>query len=328
MEPFEFPFEVEKQAYDLLHQEHSAEFPYEPHYVEVFGHRMHYIDIGEGDPIVFTHGQPDWSYQWRNVIPYLEPYGRVICIDNIGFGKSDQPEMEYDYEVWYQYLEAAIDKLGLKDITLVVHDWGSVLGADYAAQHPENVRGIALMEALILPEYPIDDPEQFKKSHPVALWVYSTFKRPESRSAVIDENQFIEMVIPSHVLHKPSQIEMDYFRAPFKDPSKRYILIPWPQQVPIDNDVPSVRNRMLAVNKYLLETDIPKLLAYVRPGIVTPIGDVEYLANNLKNIETVYLGPGLHFSMMDDHPEILGRAIADWYRRNLSKDGKAQFVVR
>ena len=326
--PAPYPIEVDEKAYELLRQEHSHEWNYEPNYVEVFGHKMHYIDVGEGDPIVFLHGQPDWIYEWRNVLPYVEPYGRVIGIDNIGFGKSDQPEMEYNFEVWYKYLEATIEKLGLKNITLVIHDWGSVLGANYASLHPENVQGLVLQEALILPEYPVDNPETFQKTHPVSYWVYTTFKNPKSKAMVIDQNTFIERVMCQLVLNKPTQATMDYFREPFKDPSKRYILQPWPQQVPLNNDVPYVRDRMLAINKYLLETDIPKLLTYCRPGVVTVMSDVEYLANNLKNIETLYLGPGTHFSMMEDHPELLGRAIADWYRRHLSKDGKAHFVVR
>ena len=133
----------------------SPAFPYQAHYVEVHGYQMHYVDKGEGDPILFLHGQPTSSYLWRNIMPYLEPYGRVVAPDNIGFGRSDQPaDLDYRYPTHYKFIEGFIDKLGLKNVTLVIHDWGSSLGLDYAAKHPDNVKGVAMMEAVVPPVFP------------------------------------------------------------------------------------------------------------------------------------------------------------------------------
>jgi haloalkane dehalogenase len=129
----------------------SAEFPFESNYVEVLGSQMHYIDEGEGDPILFIHGNPTSSYLWRNIIPYVEPYGRAIAVDLIGMGKSDKPDIGYRFVDHAKYLEAFIEKLDLKNITLVVHDWGSALGFNYAMQNEDNIKGIAFMEAFLMP---------------------------------------------------------------------------------------------------------------------------------------------------------------------------------
>jgi len=134
---------------DGTKREISADFPFESKYVEVKGSKMHYIDEGEGDVILFLHGNPSASYLWRNIIPHLKGSGRCIAVDLIGMGKSDQPDIEYGYTDEAAYLEAFIDSLGLKDITLVIHDWGAMLGFDYANRHRDNVKAIAFMEGAI-----------------------------------------------------------------------------------------------------------------------------------------------------------------------------------
>jgi hypothetical protein len=129
----------------------SAEFPFESHYVEVLGSKMHYIDEGEGGPILFIHGNPTSSYLWRNIIPYVSDDGRVIAVDLIGMGKSDKPDIDYRFVDHAKYLEGFIEELELKNVTLVIHDWGSGLGFNYAMQHEDNIKGIAFMEAIIMP---------------------------------------------------------------------------------------------------------------------------------------------------------------------------------
>jgi haloalkane dehalogenase len=129
----------------------SAKFPFESHIVEVLGSQIHYIDEGDGDPILFLHGNPTSSYLWRNIIPYVKTYGRAIAIDLIGMGRSDKPDIDYRFVDYAKYLQAFIEKMDLKNITLVIHDWGSALGFNYAMQHEDNVKGIAFMEALLMP---------------------------------------------------------------------------------------------------------------------------------------------------------------------------------
>ena len=132
----------------------SADMPYEKKYVEVNGSQMAYVDEGEGDPILFLHGQPTSSYLWRNVMPLVEGHGRIIAPDNIGFGKSDQPELDYTFGDHYAYFEAFVTALELENITLVVHDWGSGLGLHFAAQNPDKIKGIVTMESILAPLIP------------------------------------------------------------------------------------------------------------------------------------------------------------------------------
>ena len=118
----------------------SADFPFEAHYVSANGSKMHYVDEGDGDPILFLHGNPTSSYLWRNIIPYATPHGRVIAVDLIGMGKSDKPDIDYRFTTHAEYLEAFIDALELTNITLVIHDWGSALGMDFARRNPDRVK--------------------------------------------------------------------------------------------------------------------------------------------------------------------------------------------
>src|SRR5713226_6390445 len=132
-------------------QDISADVPYQSNYIEVHGSKLHYIDEGSGDPILFLHGNPTSSYLWRNIIPYLTPLGRCIALDLIGMGKSDKPDIEYQFFDHVKYVDGFIEKIGLRNITLVIHDWGSALGFHYAMRHESNVRGIAFMEAIVMP---------------------------------------------------------------------------------------------------------------------------------------------------------------------------------
>jgi len=134
-----------------MKKEISAKFPFESKFIEVKGSKMHYIDEGEGDPILFLHGNPTSSYLWRNIIPYTKPLGRCIAPDLIGMGKSDKPDIAYGFQDSYEYLEEFIVALGLKNITLVIHDWGSGLGFHYANMHRDNIKGIVFMEAMVKP---------------------------------------------------------------------------------------------------------------------------------------------------------------------------------
>ena len=137
----------------------SADFPFESRYIEVLGSRMHYVDEGEGAPMLFLHGNPTSSYLWRNIIPFVTDDYRAIAVDLIGMGKSDKPELDYTYQDHKPYLDAFIEARDLRDVTLVIHDWGSVLvGFDYAMGHDDNVVGIAFMESIIPPAFPRSEP--------------------------------------------------------------------------------------------------------------------------------------------------------------------------
>lgn len=105
----------------------SPEFPFESKYIKIQSSNIHYIDEGTGDPILFLHGNPTSSYLWRNIIPFLTPHGRCIAPDLIGMGKSDKPDIDYRFFDHVKYIEGFIEKMELKNMTLVLHDWGSAL---------------------------------------------------------------------------------------------------------------------------------------------------------------------------------------------------------
>ncbi len=130
---------------------------YDSKTVNVLGSNMHYVEGGQsdGDVFLFLHGNPSSSYLWRNVMPHVEPLGRVIAVDLIGMGQSDKPKLKYTFQDHSRYINAFISQLQLKDVTLVIHDWGSVLGLEYARTHQRNVKAIAMMEAIIPPSFPM-----------------------------------------------------------------------------------------------------------------------------------------------------------------------------
>ncbi|MFQ5792226.1 MAG: haloalkane dehalogenase, partial [Acidobacteriota bacterium] len=168
------------------HETISPAFPYESHYVEVHGSQMHYVDEGTGEPVLFLHGNPTWSYLWRNILPYLAPHARCIALDLIGMGRSDNPDIEYRFVDHARYVEGFIETLGLENITFVIHDWGSALGFHYAMRHEENVRGLAFMEAIITPVPSWDVfPAGFQT-------IFQGFRTPEvGWDMIVNQNIFI-----------------------------------------------------------------------------------------------------------------------------------------
>ena len=141
----------------------SAEFPFPSQFVEVKGSRMHYVEQGGGDPILLLHGNPTSSYLWRNVIPHLSGQGRCIALDLIGMGQSDQPDIDYRVATHAEYVAAFIEALGLRNLRLVLHDWGGYMGMNYAAANPDNVRAIAMMETVTKPIAMADRSETFQQ---------------------------------------------------------------------------------------------------------------------------------------------------------------------
>jgi haloalkane dehalogenase len=297
-----------------LHYEQniSAEFPFESNYVEVLGSQMHYVDEGEGDPILFIHGNPTSSYLWRNIIPYVEPYGRVIAVDLIGMGRSDKPDIDYRFVDHAKYLEAFIEKLDLKNITLVVHDWGSALGFNYAMQHEDNVDGIAFMEAFLMPLTWDGFPNDVKK-------IFQTIRTPEiGYDLIVNKNFFVEQLLPDALLRNLTEEEMNRYREPFKIVDSRKPVWVWPNEIPIDGKPADVHKIVTDYNQWLQETELPKILFYAKPGGLTNASVVEWSKANLKNLETVDLGQGIHY-LQEDHPRAIGKALANWIQQQKFK---------
>jgi haloalkane dehalogenase len=284
----------------------SAEFPYKSNYVEVHGSKMHYIDEGSGDPVLFLHGNPTSSYLWRNIIPYLSKKARCIAPDLIGFGKSDKPDLEYRIVDHIKYVETFIAQLELKNLTLVIHDWGSALGFHYAMRHEANLKGIAFMEAILWPVRWADFPGDFKMG-------FKLFRTPGVGWLMIaGMNVFIEQILPKAIVRQLSKEEMEFYRRPFKSVKSRKPLWRMPNEVPIEGNPADVAEIVQNYNRKLQQSELPKLLFYARPGGLIRKAGVEWCRENLKNLTTVDIGKGIHY-LQEDNPHLIGSELLKWY---------------
>lgn len=285
----------------------SAEFPFESKYVDINGSKIHYVDVGEGDPILFLHGNPTSSYLWRNVIPHLQPHARCIALDLIGMGKSDKPDIDYTFEDHYEYVEKFIEKLNLKNITLVIHDWGSGLGFHYANQHRDNIKGIAFMEAIIKPMTWKEMPKGMDK-------VFKLLRAPFVGWLMISVgNMFLNKMLPEMIVRKLSKEELDYYKKPYPTIASRKPVRVWPMEIPIEGKPRRVYEKISAYHEWLVQSDLPKLCLYSHPGAIMREDYVEYIKNNFPNTKLVDIGEGIHF-IQEDSPHIIGREIAVWYQ--------------
>lgn len=288
-------------------QEISSEFPFTSRFVEVNGSQMHYIDEGEGDPILFLHGNPTSSYLWRNIIPHVTGQARVVAPDLIGMGKSDKPEIDYRFLEHSSYVEGFIEALGLENITLVIHDWGSALGFHYARRHEDNVKAIAFMEAILAPVASWDQfPADFQS-------LFKMFRTPEvGWNMIVNQNFFVEKILPGSVVRSLTEEEMNRYREPFLDVDSRKPLWRWPNEIPIEGEPPEVVDVVSRYNLWLQETEIPKLMFYGSPGALMTAPVVGWASQAFKNLTAIDTGKGIHF-IQEDAPELIGQGLASWY---------------
>lgn len=284
----------------------SPDFNYASHYVSVLGSKMHYVEEGAGDPVLFLHGNPTSSYLWRNIIPEVSPGNRCIAVDLIGMGQSDKPDLPYRFFDHAAYLDGFIEALGLKNITLVVHDWGSGLGFHYAQRNSSNVRAIAFMESIVAPMPAWENfPEKIRG-------MFQNFRTPETGwELIVNQNIFVEQILPGAMLRELSEQEMDAYRKPFLKIADRKPVYQWPNELSIAGEPEDTTRMIESYNAWLQETEIPKLLLHATPGALTPPPVVEWCKASFKNLKTVDLGQGLHF-LQEDYPEQIGQEIADW----------------
>lgn len=269
---------------------------------------MHYIDEGEGDPILFLHGHPTSSYLWRNVLPYMTGLGRCIALDFIGMGKSDKPDIDYTWFDQSKYLEGFIEEMGLENFTLVVHDWGTALGFYYAMRNESNVKSIAFMEAVMKPW------ESWNDFHPLLRETYQGFRTPEvGWDMLVNKNTLIEWALPNGIIRTLTDEEMNTYRRPFLDPVDRKVVWAWPQQLPIEGAPPKVVAAHNAFMNWLPTSKLPMLLIYATPGGVIMEEEIKWCEESLQNIKTVEAGSGRHF-IQEDCPHGIGEELAKWYK--------------
>lgn len=286
----------------------SAEFEYTSRYVSINGHSLHYIDEGnaEGDTFLFLHGNPTSSYLWRNVMRYVKPHHRIVAVDNIGFGKSDQPrDLDYTFQTHYSYIEAFIEAMNLQDVILVIHDWGSVLGLNYAMENSGNVKGVAMMEALIPPTFPMENPGFF-----------ADFRSPETgRELLINQNMFIENILLTGTRTRTmTEAEKSVYREPFTDADSRFPIYVWPNELPIAGEPARNVEVIDNIGEWLRTSAHPKLVQYAAPGALGGPAAAEWMRDNYRNVEIDFVGYGGHY-IQEDNPQAIGRGIVEWHRR-------------
>jgi haloalkane dehalogenase len=280
-------------------------------FLEIDGRRMAYLDEGVGDAIVFQHGNPTSSYLWRNVMPHLDGLGRLIACDLIGMGESDKlvpsgPD-RYHYFEHRRFLFELWDRLGLGDrVILVLHDWGSALGFDWASSQPERVVGIAYMEAIVTPITWADWPDN-------ARGIFQGFRSSAGESMILEKNLFVEGVLPNAIIRALTETEMDTYRKPFvKAGEDRRPTLSWPRQIPIEGDPADVTGVVERYGAWLAGSEVPKLFVNAEPGSILT-GRPRQVCRSWPNQTEVSVS-GLHF-VQEDSPDQIGHALADFVRR-------------
>lgn len=283
--------------------------PYPKKFATVLGRRMAYVEAGEGDPIVFFHGNITSSYMWRNVIPHVERLGRCIAVDNIGQGDSEKvPGCLYRLADHQSYINGLMDTLGVslsRNVVIVTHDWGAQLGFTWASERRERLKGIALCQGVI---------GNFHWDHwpPEVQALFRRFRSPEGEELVLRQNFFVEKILPAMVIRKVTEEEHDEYRRPYRNPGEdRRPTLTWPREIPIEGEPADVLAIIERNNAWVAESPVPKLFINTDPGAVL-VGEHRGMVRSWPNLTEVTV-KGLHYCH-EDSPDEIGRALAEWYK--------------
>jgi haloalkane dehalogenase len=285
----------------------SATFPYQKKHQEVLGQEMAYVEVGNGDPIVFLHGNPTSSYLWRNIIPYLEGFGRCIAPDLIGMGDSaklpNSGPGSYTFVEHRSFLDALLDLLEVRErVTFVVHDWGSALAFDWTYRHPDAVKGLAYMEAIVTSMNWSEMSERGRR-------IFQALRSPAGEQMVLEQNSFIEVNLPATIQRTLTEEEMNEYRRPFAEPGEgRRPTLSWPRQLPIDGEPADVTEIVRTYGEWLSHSSIPKFFIHTDPGTMSPSALAVCRAWPAQSEISVR---GLHYPQ-EDSPDQVGQALVNW----------------
>jgi haloalkane dehalogenase len=282
--------------------------PLSKSFLTVDGRRMAFHEAGEGEAIVLLHGNPTSSYLWRDVVPHLSGQGRCIVPDLIGQGDSEKLDdpgpASYTFVEHRRYLDGLLEQLELgSQITLVVHDWGSALGFDWANRHRDRVAGIAYMEAIVRPISWDEWPE-------TARGIFQAMRSAAGEEMILEKNLFVEAILPASIIRELSGDEMAEYRRPFAEPGEdRRPTLSWPRQIPVDGEPADVTEIVHSYGRWLAGSDLPKLFINADPGSILTGPQREFCRSWPNQTEVTV--PGLHF-IQEDSPEQIGEAVSRW----------------
>ncbi|WP_138750883.1 haloalkane dehalogenase [Paenibacillus sinopodophylli] len=289
----------------------GKDYPFESKYTNVNGHRLHYIDVGEGEPIIFLHGNPTWSYTFRNVIPYVQTSNRCIAVDLIGMGRSDKPDIEFTFLEHVHYVTSFIEQLNLDSFVLVGHDWGAAIGLHYASNHPDQVKSIVMLEPQAL--YP--NPSWSDFSPPESHDLFQTLRDPEQGWPFMrDKSVFIEGLTNIIMNRSITTEEHEYYREPFRNPEDRKPMWVFPNQIPIEGHPAEVAAAVELRNEWLHASTIPKLLFYATPGCTVREPQLDWCRSHLQNLTLVDIGKGFHH-LLEENPHVIGQELQRWMQQ-------------
>ena len=276
--------------------------------VRVLDSTMSYIEAGASGPTaLFLHGNPTSSHIWRNIIPHVAPFGRCIAPDLIGYGQSGKPDIDYRFFDHVRYLDAFLDALDIRDVVLVAQDWGTALAFHLAARRPQRILAFAFMEFI----RPFERWEDFHQ-RPQARELFKALRTPGvGEKLVLEDNVFIEKVLPASVLRTMSDEEMAAYRAPFPTSQSRKPVLRLPRELPIEGQPADVAAISQHDHRALRLSTYPKLLFAGDPGALISPQHAREFAAGLKNCRFINLGPGAHY-LQEDHADAIGGAIAGW----------------
>jgi haloalkane dehalogenase len=278
----------------------SEQVPYASQFAEVHGSKIHYLQQGTGDAILFLHGIPTSCYIWRNIIPYLSELGLCIAPDLPGFGHSDKPDIEYSVFDHINYIEKFIEVLNLKNITLVMHGWGSVIGLHYAMRHEKNCKGLVFYESFLRP---LRDEEISLPFMEQLIELKAMSDSDVSGTALIDK------IIPQQVIRQLTDVEMDCYRQPFLQSGSNKPIFQHLKELLRDDE--KIDALIGGYSSKLSQSSLPKLMLYSIPGFITDMSTVMWAKDNLKNLELVEMGEELHLAQ-EGNPRIMGETISAW----------------
>jgi haloalkane dehalogenase len=277
--------------------------------VPVLDSTMAYWEAGSpsSPTVLFLHGNPTSSYLWRNIIPLVAPVAHCIAPDLIGLGQSGKPDIEYRFFDQVRYLDAFLDKTGISSAYVVAHDWGTALAFHLAARRPEFIRGLAFMEFI----RPMPSWNDF---HADAIEISKKFRTPGvGENLILNENMFVEQVLPGAIVRRLTEDEMAVYRAPFPTPESRRPTWRFPNDLPIEGEPADVYAVIEEAHRALAQSSYPKLLFAGDPGALVPPAFAESFANGLKNCRLIHIGPGLHY-LQEDNPVAIGTTIQEWLK--------------